>query len=149
MASWHGLIPRTQKALSCSLIPSCLSFPSCLAISIFSLSSVQTLLYLLLLCYMLYSVLFIMRIYHCCHLVDKSCLTLWLHGLLAHQTPVSMGFFSAKNTGVGCHSLLQGNLNDPGIELASPALQADSLPLSHWKSWCQYIIFWLIYTFIQ
>ena len=33
-----------------------------------------------------------------------------------------------KNTGVGCHSLLQGNLPDPGIEPRSPALQADSLP---------------------
>ncbi|XDA87367.1 hypothetical protein R6Z07F_017063 [Ovis aries] len=33
-----------------------------------------------------------------------------------------------KNTGVGCHSLLQ-DLPDPGIETASPALQVDSLPL--------------------
>ena len=32
------------------------------------------------------------------------------------------------NTGVGCHSLLQGNLPDPGIKPLSPALQADSLP---------------------
>ena len=33
-----------------------------------------------------------------------------------------------KNTGVGCHFLLQGGLLDPGIELGFPALQADSLP---------------------
>jgi len=37
-----------------------------------------------------------------------------------------MGFdFSGKNTGVGCHFLLQGNLSDPGIKhtsLVSPAL---------------------------
>ena len=33
-----------------------------------------------------------------------------------------------KNTGVGCHSLLQGNLPNPGIKPRSPALQADSLP---------------------
>ena len=33
-----------------------------------------------------------------------------------------------KNTGVGCHSLLQGNLPDPGIEPGSPALQAEPLP---------------------
>ena len=33
-----------------------------------------------------------------------------------------------KNTGVGCHSLLQGNLPDPGIEPWSLVLQADSLP---------------------
>ena len=32
-----------------------------------------------------------------------------------------------KNTGVGCHSLLQGNLPDPGIKPRSPALQTDSL----------------------
>ena len=34
----------------------------------------------------------------------------------------------SKNTGVGCHSLLQGNLPHPGIEPRSPVLQADSLP---------------------
>ena len=33
-----------------------------------------------------------------------------------------------KNTGVGGHSLLQGNLPNPGIERRSLALQADSLP---------------------
>ena len=33
-----------------------------------------------------------------------------------------------KNTGVGSLSLLGGDLSDPGIELGSPALQADSLP---------------------
>ena len=33
-----------------------------------------------------------------------------------------------KNTAMGCHALLQGNLPDPGMELRSPALQADSLP---------------------
>ena len=32
-----------------------------------------------------------------------------------------------KNTGVGCHSFLQGNLPDPGIKPESPILQADSL----------------------
>ena len=33
-----------------------------------------------------------------------------------------------KNTGVGCHALLQGDLPNPGIEPKSPTLQADSLP---------------------
>ena len=36
-----------------------------------------------------------------------------------------------KNTGVGCHFLLQGNLPNPGIKPASleaPALEADPLP---------------------
>ena len=42
--------------------------------------------------------------------------------------------FSGKNTGAGCHFLLQGDFSNPGIEPmspASPVLQADSLPLSH------------------
>ena len=30
--------------------------------------------------------------------------------------------FPGNNTGVGCHFLLQGNLPNPGIKLASPAL---------------------------
>ena len=34
--------------------------------------------------------------------------------------------FPGKNTGVGCHALLQGNLPDPGIKPRSPALQTDS-----------------------
>ena len=32
-----------------------------------------------------------------------------------------------KNTEVGSHSILQGIIPDPGIELRSPTLQADSL----------------------
>ena len=36
-----------------------------------------------------------------------------------------------KNTGVGCHFPSPGGLPDRGIEPASPALQLDSLPLSH------------------
>ena len=38
--------------------------------------------------------------------------------------------FPGKNTGVGCHFLLQGNLPNPGIKPASleaPALEADPL----------------------
>ena len=35
--------------------------------------------------------------------------------------------FPGKNTGVGCHFLLQRNLPDPGIKPRSPALQADAL----------------------
>jgi len=34
----------------------------------------------------------------------------------------------SQNTGVGYHSLLQGNLPNPGIEPGSPAWQADSSP---------------------
>ena len=36
-----------------------------------------------------------------------------------------------KNIGVGCHSLLQGNLPDSGIKPRSPALQAILYGLSH------------------
>jgi len=32
-----------------------------------------------------------------------------------------------KNTGVGCHFLLQGVFPTPGIEARSPALEADTL----------------------
>ena len=34
--------------------------------------------------------------------------------------------FSGKDTGMGCHFLLQGNLPHPAIKPASPALQAGS-----------------------
>ena len=34
------------------------------------------------------------------------------------------GIFPGKNTGVGCHFLLQGSLPDPGIKPASPASPA-------------------------
>ena len=36
---------------------------------------------------------------------------------------------------MGCHVLLQGNLPNPGIEPASPALQEDSLPSEPWEGW--------------
>ena len=51
----------------------------------------------------------------------------------AYQTPLSMGFFLGKNTGVDCQCLLQYIFN-PGIKPVSPvapALQADSLPWSY------------------
>ena len=57
-------------------------------------------------------------------LVAKSCLTLatpWPARLLCPWD--SLG----ENTGVGCHSLLQGIFPDPGIEPGSSALQADDL----------------------
>ena len=46
--------------------------------------------------------------------------------IVAHQFLPSMGF-PDKNTGVGCHSLLQ-DVSDPGIKPRSLALKADSLP---------------------
>ena len=38
---------------------------------------------------------------------------------VAHQTPLSRGF-SRKNTGVGCHSLLQGIFPTQGSNLGLP-----------------------------
>ena len=48
----------------------------------------------------------------------------------ACQAPVSMGF-SRQEYWVGCHSLLQRIFQTQGLH---PALQADSLPLSHQRS---------------
>ena len=61
-------------------------------------------------------------------LVAQSCLTsLQPYGL--YPARVLCPWDSpGKNTGVGCHSPLQGNFPDPGIEPRSPALQVDSLP---------------------
>ena len=56
--------------------------------------------------------------------------TLWT---VAHQAPVSMKFFKQEYWS-GLPSPPPGDLPDPGIELSSlvsPALQTDSLPLSH------------------
>ena len=66
-----------------------------------------------------------------CCLVAKSCATLlgtpglWPSRLLCPWD------FPGKNTGVSCHFLSQGIFPHPEIELGSPALQTDSLPLSH------------------
>ena len=51
-------------------------------------------------------------------LVTQSCLTVspWT---VAYQAPLSMGDSLAKNTGVGCHALLQGIIpaqgSNPGL----------------------------------
>ena len=56
-------------------------------------------------------------------LVTLSCLTLC--DLMDGGPP---GLIPGKNTGVGSHSLFQGGLPGPGVELGSLASQADSLP---------------------
>ena len=43
------------------------------------------------------------------------------------------GISQGRNIGVGCHFLLQG-IFLTGIKPMAPALQADSLPLSHWEA---------------
>ena len=52
---------------------------------------------------------------------------------VAHQAPLSMGFSRQENwSGLPCPP--PGDLPDPGTKPQSPALQVDSLPLSHWGS---------------
>ena len=57
----------------------------------------------------------------CCCLVAKSCLTLATPGTVAHQTPLSMGFYRQGYwSGLPFPSLR--DLPNPGIKPASPAL---------------------------
>ena len=51
----------------------------------------------------------------CCYLVAQSCLTLWRpHGLLPIRLLCPWDF-PGKNTGVGCHFLLQGTFLTQGL----------------------------------
>ena len=58
----------------------------------------------------------------------QLCVTPWT---AAHQAPLSMGF-PRQEYWDGLPFLPPGDLPNPGIEPESPALQVDSLPLSHW-----------------
>ena len=49
-------------------------------------------------------------------------------GASLSPTPLCPWNSPGKNTRVGSHSLLRGDLPNPGIEARSAALQADSLP---------------------
>ena len=51
---------------------------------------------------------------------------------VAHQAPLSMGF-PRQEYWSGLPFPPPGDLAGPGIKPVSPALQADSLPLSHWE----------------
>ena len=61
-------------------------------------------------------------------LVTQLCLTLCNPRDFSPPGSSVHGDSPGKNTGVGCHFLLQGNLPNPGIKPRSPALQADSFP---------------------
>ena len=63
-------------------------------------------------------------------LVAKLCPTLVTSWTVAHQAPPSMGF-SKQEYWSGLPFPSPGDLPDPGIKPRSPALQVDSLPLSH------------------
>ena len=60
-------------------------------------------------------------------LVAQLCLTVFNPMTVVHQAPLSLGA-PDKNTGVGCHFLLQRDLPNPGVKPRSPAWQADPLP---------------------
>ena len=63
-------------------------------------------------------------------IVAQSCLTLCDPMTVACQAPLSMGFSRQEYwSGLPCPP--PGDLPDSGIEAGSPALQVNSLPLSH------------------
>ena len=75
--------------------------------------------------------------YACEVKVLQSCPTLCDPWTVAHQAPLSMEF-ARQEYWSGLPLPFPGDLPDPGIEpeapTASPALQMDSLSLSHWGS---------------
>ena len=62
--------------------------------------------------------------------VAQLCLTLETPWTAAQQAPLSMGL-SRQEYWSGLPFLPPGDLHDQGIEPVSPALQVDSLSLSH------------------
>ena len=52
---------------------------------------------------------------------------------VAHHVPLSVGF-SRQEHWSGLPFPPPGDLPDPGIKPMSPALQPNSLPLSHWEN---------------
>ena len=64
--------------------------------------------------------------------VSQSCPPLYNLWTIVRQAPLSMEF-SMQEYWFGLLFLPPGDLPDPGLEPASPALQADSLPLSQWR----------------
>ena len=57
------------------------------------------------------------------------------------------GIFPGKNTGVGCHFLLQGNLPDPGIEVGSCSSWAPEYRLSN--CWARAELLWGLWDLPQ
>ena len=78
---------------------------------------------------------------HVCS-ATQSCPTLQRHGLDPTRFLCPWNF-PGKNTEVGLPFPPPGNLPNLGIEPASPALQEDSLPLSHEES-LQYLLQWMV-----
>ena len=73
-----------------------------------------------------------------CTKLLQLCPTFWNSGLQPSQLLCAWDS-PGKNTWVGCHALLQGDLPDPGIEptsLMSPALASGFFPTS--ATWASY-----------
>ena len=70
---------------------------------------------------------FILSLWFSCSVTSDSFATPWT---ISHQAPLSKEF-SRQGYWSGLPFLSPGDAPDPGIEPTSPALQADSLPLSH------------------
>ena len=69
----------------------------------------------------------------CCFLVAQLCLTLlWPCGLQPTRLNHPWNF-PGKNTGMGCHFLLQGIFPTQGLNPCLLCWQTDSLPLSYWE----------------
>ena len=62
--------------------------------------------------------------------IPQSCLTLWPHGLPPTRL-LCPRHFPSKNTGVGCHLLLQGIFLTQGLNSCLLHWQAGTSPLSH------------------
>ena len=76
-------------------------------------------------------------------LCTQSCLTLCKPYGLSPGRFLCVWDSPGGNTAVGCCTLLQVNLSDPGIEPVSPvslALQVDSFNVSHRESLCSLLI---------
>ena len=122
-------------------------------------------------CYMIFVLLHVRQISDLAHSMSRSicvcvCAQLLHHARLfatpwtiAWQAPLSMGFSRQEyRNGLPCPP--SGDLPDPGIKPGCPALQVDTLLLSHWGSpyvhpccctWHYFILFygWLyIYIYI-
>ena len=80
--------------------------------------------------------------YHSCggggDLVTKLCLTLVTPQTVACQTLLSIGFCRQEYWS-GLPFPSPGDLPDPGLELDSPALQADSLQTELWREALKYL----------
>ena len=78
-----------------------------------------------------YSMKLLFQYYSCSDshsVVSDSLPTLWT---VAHQAPVSMGFSRLKNTGVGCHALLQEIFPTQGSKPGLPPWGQILYQLSH------------------